>query len=93
MKINTVTKNSLYMHVFGNKYIDVDWHCGEWNVIGLGVDLNIRRKTDHGGLEFRFHILNFWFDFSFYDNRHWDDHNNCYHTPNKSNNGDFRHRL
>lgn len=43
------------------------------------VEFKFTAKKDHAGLETVFGILGYAVHFHIYDNRHWDNENNCWH--------------
>lgn len=49
-----------------------------YHIFNLSLDL--RRKTDHAGIEFDFTILKASLKMSIVDNRHWDREKNCYES-------------
>ena len=49
----------------------------------LQLDIQWTRKTDHAGFRFHITILGLFFEFSIYDNRHWDDEKDDYCTYEK----------
>ena len=48
----------------------------EWSYFHFSIKWN--RHTDHAGFDFDIEIFGLYFIFTVYDNRHWDDFNNCY---------------
>jgi hypothetical protein len=51
------------------------------NVI-LGYRFHFSTQTDHAGLSLSISLFSFGVEFEFYDDRHWDNKNNCYEEQN-----------
>lgn len=60
---------------FPNKYWEINVY--RYPVLG-SLELSLKNKTDHAGFSFGFGILGYAIEFMIYDNRHWDDKNNCW---------------
>jgi hypothetical protein len=65
---------------FKNKFWVVQ--ITKWDYEGAGETYGIicqyETKTDHAGLQLRLDFWQFMFNFQVYDNRHWDDKNDCW---------------
>lgn len=60
---------------FPNKY----WEFNIYRSSDIIVfEIVLKYKTDHAGFKTEFGILGYTIEFEFYDNRHWDDKNNCW---------------
>ena len=44
----------------------------------ISLEFSLRVRTDHAGITFALGILGHTVEFMIYDNRHWDDENNCW---------------
>ena len=67
--------------VFGKITKNMTWEIEHTYHDGMLVDLDFEftTKQDHAGLHFSVGFLGYNFDFNFYDSRHWDNENNCWH--------------
>jgi hypothetical protein len=79
--------NKLIVNITGmltrHKALEISFRVATWSSI-VAVDLDVRRKQDHGGLFFRCEMLKlFSFEFNIYDQRHWDSLKGCYLEPEK----------
>lgn len=65
-----------------HKYFSIQSGFWKWRVSSLQLSFNIkyRSKVDHAGFNFQIEILNFYFMFNIYDNRHWCDTCDMYQT-------------
>ncbi len=65
-----------YSTPFQFKFLEMQIYASA-DIVSFEVDYT--KKQDHAGLHFGVGFLGYNFDFNFYDSRHWDNENNCWH--------------
>ncbi len=63
---------------FPHKYWDFDFSRSP-DIISFEFSWKVR--TDHAGVNVEIGLFGYSADFTFYDDRHWDNENNCYEAP------------
>jgi hypothetical protein len=58
------------------KFIEIEVYK-ETSIIAFGLDLTTRQS--HAGLDIEAGVLGYCLHFNFYDSRHWDYKNKCWH--------------
>ena len=60
---------------FKNKFVELEFYTTETLV---GFDFHWTTRRDHAGIDIQISWIGFCAHLNFYDNRHWDDKNNCW---------------
>lgn len=60
---------------FKNKFVELEFYTTE-TLVGFNFLWTTRR--DHAGIDIEISWFGFCIHLNFYDNRHWDDKNNCW---------------
>jgi hypothetical protein len=59
------------------KFIEIEVYK-ETSIVAFGLDLTTRQS--HAGLDIEAGVLGYCLHFNFYDSRHWDYENKCWHS-------------
>jgi hypothetical protein len=60
-----------------HKYLEIELTTNSyWNYFNLFIKMD--RHTDHAGFFYNIEIFGLNYIFQIFDNRHWDDDNNCW---------------